>query len=139
MSTVIRPEISDKNKYFISRHRYYELLHFCLQYPDFKKLRAGMDFLAGKRPDGAIPDKSNRVSDPTSKCAEVYMYYSERIDMIEKAAKETDEFFSVYILKGVTEGYSFDYLKNSLGMPCCRQSYYNLYRRFFWILNKYRK
>ena len=30
MSTVIRPEISEKNKYWISKHRYYELKHLCL-------------------------------------------------------------------------------------------------------------
>lgn len=33
MATVIRPEISPKNKYWISKHRHYELKHFCLQYP----------------------------------------------------------------------------------------------------------
>lgn len=38
MSTLIRPEISIKNKYWISRHRYYELKHFCLQYTDWKKM-----------------------------------------------------------------------------------------------------
>ena len=33
MSTDIRPEISPNNKYWIEKHRYYELKHFCLQYP----------------------------------------------------------------------------------------------------------
>lgn len=34
MGTVIRPETSKKNKYWIPRHRYHELKHFCLQYPE---------------------------------------------------------------------------------------------------------
>lgn len=38
MATVIRPEISEKNKYWIGRHRYYELKHFCLQYSEWKRL-----------------------------------------------------------------------------------------------------
>ena len=38
MSTVIRPEISDKKKYWISKERYYELKHFCLQYNEWRKL-----------------------------------------------------------------------------------------------------
>ena len=33
MGTQIRPELSEKNLYWIDRHRYYELKHFCLQYP----------------------------------------------------------------------------------------------------------
>ena len=37
MATVIRPEISEKSKYYIDKHRYYELKHFCLQYKEWKK------------------------------------------------------------------------------------------------------
>lgn len=37
MSTVLRAELSRKNRYWISKHRYYELKHFCLQYPEWKK------------------------------------------------------------------------------------------------------
>ena len=37
MATVLRPELSKKNKYYIDKHRHYELKHFCLQYPDWKK------------------------------------------------------------------------------------------------------
>lgn len=28
MSTTIRPELSEKNQYWIDKHRYYELKHF---------------------------------------------------------------------------------------------------------------
>ena len=37
MSTVIRPELSKNNEYWIPRQRFYELKHFCLQYPSWKK------------------------------------------------------------------------------------------------------
>lgn len=33
MANDIRPEVSQKNPYWIGKHRYYELKHFCLQYP----------------------------------------------------------------------------------------------------------
>lgn len=36
MSTTIRPEISKDSPYYISKHRYYELKHFCLQYPEWE-------------------------------------------------------------------------------------------------------
>lgn len=30
MATEIRPELSEKNPYWIGKHRYYELKHFCI-------------------------------------------------------------------------------------------------------------
>lgn len=33
MRNDMRPELSQKNPYWIGKHRYYELKHFCLQYP----------------------------------------------------------------------------------------------------------
>ena len=40
MATTIRPELSEKNPYWIEKHRYYELKHFCLQYPIWRKAYA---------------------------------------------------------------------------------------------------
>lgn len=37
MSTIIRPEISKKNPYYISKHRHLELKNLCLQYNELKK------------------------------------------------------------------------------------------------------
>ena len=48
MATTIRPELSEKNPYWIERHRYYELKHFCLQYPIWKKAYAALDGLTLK-------------------------------------------------------------------------------------------
>lgn len=36
MSTTIRPEIDKHNRWHISKHRYYELKHFCLQYHEWR-------------------------------------------------------------------------------------------------------
>jgi len=139
MGTVIRSEVSEKNQYWIEKHRYYELKHFCLQYPIWKKAYAALDGLS-KRPVGlAAFSKTNSVSDSTAKCAEAKIFYSERLDMIERAAADTDPDLSGYILKGVTEGVSYDYLKARLEIPCCKDVYYKLYRRFFWLLNKARQ
>jgi hypothetical protein len=58
--------------------------------------------------------------------------------MLENVAKMTDQFLGEYILQGVTEGWSYDILKARLEIPCCKDTYYELYRRFFWLLNKER-
>ena len=139
MSTVIRPEISYKNKYWIDKHRHYELKHFCLQYPIWKKAYAAFD-------DSSISlsmiesfPTSNIPGDPTAKRVMKKAYYSERIKLIERIAKEADRYLYEYILKAVTEELSYTYLKTKLDIPCGRDMYYDRYRRFFWLLSEARK
>ena len=138
MSTTIRPEVSMKNKYWIERHRYYELKHFCLQYDIWKQAYEGLTGLAAANLD-AVFSKTNSMSNPVEKCVEAREYYYTRINMIEKAADETDSSIGQYILMAVTKGYSYDILLARTSIPCCKDTYYELYRRFFWILNKIRK
>jgi hypothetical protein len=78
---------------------------------------------------------TNIPGDPTAKCAMKKAMYSEKIKMIEKAAVEADNELHMYILKAVTEGLSYTYLKSRLEMPCGKDMYYDRYRRFFWLLN----
>lgn len=138
MSTNIRPELSEKNKYWIERHRYYELKHFCMQYDIWKKAYNGLSSLA-RIGYSEVFSKTNSISNPVERCAESREFYYDRMKMVERAAKDTDEFFSSYILKAVTEGLSYEKLKAQTNIPCCKDTYYELYRRFFWILNKIRK
>ena len=138
MGTTIRPELSEKNKYWIDKHRYYELKHFCLQYPIWKKAYASLDGLSKRPADLESVQKTNSISDPTAKCAEAKLYYSERTSMIEEVANETCSDLSSYILRAVTEAISYDHLKSRLDIPCSKDTYYELYRRFFWLLNRAR-
>jgi hypothetical protein len=138
MGTNIRPVVSEKNPYWIEKHRYYELKHFCLQYPLWRKQ---YDMLQGlNTPFSRLSsDQTNEHADPTVKCAISKMYYSDRIVMIHKVASETNNELCDYILRAVTEGLSYDTLRINQSIPCCRDVYYELYRRFFWILNKIRQ
>ena len=138
MATTIRAELSEKNKYWIDKHRYYELKHFCLQYPVWKAAYVAIDGLVGRASDLAGFSKTNVHSDPTAKCVEEKSYYFERMKIIEKAAYEADPELARYILKAVTEELSFTFLKTRLEIPCGRDMYYDRYRRFFWLLNKSR-
>jgi hypothetical protein len=61
------------------------------------------------------------------------------MDMLERVAKETDEKLASYILKAITEGISYDHLRARTDIPCCKDTYYDLYRRFFWLLSKERQ
>lgn len=138
MATLIRPEVSIKNKYWISKHRHYELKHFCLQYPAWKK--AYTDIIESSVALSRLNKlpSSNVTSDLTSKYAIEKAYYSERIRLVERTASEADEVLGSYILKAVTEGLSYTYLKARLEIPCSRDMYYDRYRRFFWLLSNSR-
>lgn len=139
MATVIRAEISPKNKYWISKHRYYELKHFCMQYPEWKKEHAM--FCDRSVPLSTIESTptENLPGDYSTKRDLMKTFYSERIKLIEKTALEADPCLYDYIIKGVVEGRSYTYLKTVLGIPCGRDMYYDRYRKFFWLLNDTRE
>ena len=117
----MRTTVSKKNKYWISRHRYLELSHFCAVVATY-----------------SVPNKTD-ISDPTATTAEKILFYSERIDMVNNAAKEADPILAKYIVKCATNGYSYDKLRAKEKIPCCRQVFYEVYRCFFWHLSNARK
>lgn len=134
MGSTIRAELSGNNKYWIEKHRYYELKHFCLQYPIWKKKLNELIFIKCKA-EKSITEKNAVKQDPTADCAETMIFYNDRIALVENIAKEAADDLSEYLLKGITEGVSYDNLKTISNIPCCRDKYYELYRRFFYILN----
>lgn len=139
MSTVIRPELSRKNENYISKHRFYELKHFCLQYPEWKKECAALDgysaFASGTRERVDEGD----TSDPTERAMEKRLFYRERMDILERAAKEAADDLAWLLIEAVTNGYSYEVMVARRGIPCCKEVWYNVYRRFFWVLDKMRK
>lgn len=139
MATLIRAELSKSNKYWIDKHRHYELKHFCLQYPDWKKQ---YDLLGIPKITSSMLENlptSNIPSDPTASFAINKSFYASRIELIEKTAMEADKYLYSYILKAVTEGLSYTYLKTKMKIPCGKDMYYDRYRKFFWLLNEARQ
>lgn len=61
MANDIRPEVSQKNPYWIGKHRYYELKHFCLQYPIWKKAYLSLDALSKRPADLQVFIKSGQM------------------------------------------------------------------------------
>ena len=141
MATKTRPEVSEKNRWWISKHRYYELRHFCLQYPDWlaqiKEIDGLPSFSQGVR------DRVNegRVGDPTEKYAEARAWLNDRTHTVKQAAYEAcdHQFWYEFLVEAVTTGASYDILEAQKGiMPVSRDEWYNVYRRFFWTLDKFR-
>lgn len=140
MSKEPRPEVSQTNPYWIERHRYYELKHFCLQYPLWIKARATIDGMpGGRRFEYALYSQTGSMSDPTATAADARLYYTDRIEMLAHVARDVDPIIGNYILQGVTSGVSYDILRVRSVVPCGKDLYYDLYRKFFWLLSKARK
>lgn len=138
MATTIRAEISKKNRYYIDKHRHYELKHFCLQYPNWKKAYRSFGDTSISLSTIEYAPTSSLPGDPTSKRAVMRAHYSKKIDLIEETAKQADRYLYKYILKAVTENLSYTYLRSKLDIPCGKDMYYDRYRRFFWLLSEAR-
>lgn len=135
MATTIKITLSEKNKYYVEKHRTYELRHFCLQYPIWQDAYRALNKLSKSN---EIADEFSQYDDPTAQCAIAMEYYSRRMQMVENSCAAADNEIWEYLLLGVTKGYTYEYLKLRYDIPCSRDTYYDRYRKFFWILNKVR-
>lgn len=131
MSEKQTPDISPKNPYWVERQRYYELKHFCLQYHHWKQQLKDINLY----PSLGREVKSNDIFDPVTRAVVMRMGYRNNIELIENAASMTDNAVGPYILTGVTGGLSYEVMSAKITMPCSKDAYYELYRKFFWILD----
>ena len=136
MATTIRPEISKNREYHIDKHRYYELKHFCLQYKVWKRFLSMDIGYQGISPNERVQG-GERISQ-TEYAAILRERYLRNTDLIEKAAKKAGNDLDGYLLMAVTEGLSYETLRLKHGLPCCREVYYEMYRRFFKVLDELR-
>lgn len=134
MSTTIRPSISASRKYWISKERFYELKHFCLQYPEWKKLYSEMS--KADYPSITVGGRfGSSVTDRTADIALELYSLKKKMTMVEEAAKKADVLIYEYIFKAVTENRSYVYLDTMLHIPCGKDLFYDRYRKFFWLLS----
>jgi hypothetical protein len=138
MSTNIRPEVSEKREYWISKHRYYELKHFCMQLTEWRRELRTVDGYPKKASSYARKFLNLDISDPTEAAAALREYYSSRIAMVEDTAKAVDPKISKYILHGIANDLSYDAMNACENIPCSRDEYYKLYREFFRRLSSLR-
>ena len=138
MGTTVRPNISPSNKYWISKHRYYELKHFCLQYPEWKSALDAIGTESFRNHYIKIHKDDRRIGDSTAGLAIMRADIEAKIKQIENVAWEADPELQKYIVQAVTEGTSYDYMQANGGIPCCRDVFYDRYRKFFWLLNTVR-
>ena len=135
-----RPELSEKSKYYIPKHRYYELKHFVMQYPEWNSIISEYDDGLSKSPPIDMYRIINSdIPDPTWHSAYKAIIFSHHVNMINNVAEnllEVDKEIGYTILFNILEDRTYETSKKYV--PYSRDFYYKLYRKFFWMLDKER-
>lgn len=129
----LKPELSPKNKYWLPKHRYYELRHFCLQYPEWKKLYFSLDYQLVKIPGGVFREKF--LKRPVESLSILKDELKSNMRLVERVCKDADPALAPYIFRAVTEGKTYTQLQMTYAIPCGKDMFYDRYRRFFWLLS----
>lgn len=140
MSTLIRPELTKSNSFYISKHRYYELKHFCLQYDEWKALiRKEEESIHGAKVQlGNAPVENSGFSDPSADQAIKIATIKENCELIDGIIGSMDPVLGRYLFLAITKDLSYTTLKTKYDIPCGKDLYYKVYHRFFWILSRAR-
>lgn len=135
MATKIRPVISQSNPSYISKHRYYELKHFCLQYPEWIKRQLYLrNQIHSSSTIQIIPGDKN-YADHISNIVDELNTISKNIELVISCCDRTDPQIASYIFEAVTTGKTYSYFYSVKSIPCSRSYFYKKYRLFFQFLN----
>lgn len=108
----------------------------CHRYPEWKSILENMSDTVGSQVVDGMPKGSGGHSDATAMLAIKRESVKEQCDIIELAARRTDQELSKYILAYVTNpDITFRYLKVVLHIPCGKSKFYDARNKFFWVLS----
>lgn len=126
----------NERKYNISKHRFAEVYHFCLQYSEWKdELKYKMDNLNGVQITDMPTSHSNESSVETLAIRRAAL--EGKCKVIEQTAIETDSEIYQYIIKAVTNEFiSYNYLYKVMDIPCGKKMYYDRRRKFYYLLSQ---
>ena len=131
----LRSNLSDRNPYRLSKHRFYELKHFCLQYEEWRKLYH--ELLSEFNTTSVITIKKRTgFSTPTEDIANVMASLSFNARLVERTAYNASDELGEYIFMAVTKERSYNNLRTMYNIPCGRDYFYNLLRKFYWMLSE---
>lgn len=119
-------------KYHIDDDYYQELFYFCKRYQSRLDEINSLRGLTAANMDG-MPKGSMVASQTETKAIRIDKLSKEN-ELIEQAAIQADPYIYQYIIKNVTEGTSYEYLR----APCGRRQFYEKRRLFYKILSEKR-
>lgn len=127
--------LSQKNKYYVPKETFLMVIHYCKQYPTWEaELSAMSDTSKAITYDHDRVQTSND-SDPTADLAMRRAEISRKKDMIDKTAKEVAGSLWKWLILGACHDNPYYHLQHC-GIPCGKDMYYNLRRKFYYEMSK---
>ena len=126
----------NERKYNISKHRFAELYHFCLQYPEWRdELQYKTDSVASIEITDMPTQHKNESTVEVLAIRRATL--EDKCKLIEQTAIEADSEIYQYILKAVTnECITYNYLYTVMSIPCSKKMYYDRRRKFYYLLSQ---
>ncbi|MBQ6384731.1 MAG: hypothetical protein IJJ38_00990 [Lachnospiraceae bacterium] len=129
---------SKSNPYWLSKHNFLMVVHFCLQYPEWQREKE--EILLDAQASGIrytdMPKGTAFDPDPTMEAGGRLAELSRRIDIINKTAYEISPQLARWLIKGVTENLSYESLRSAHGLPCGDKQYRKIRQRFYYEVSK---
>ena len=128
---------SYSGKYVISKSEFLSAKYYALRYKEWvSEMELVTDTVRAITYDGDMVQGSG-TGNPTEQLAIRRAELTHKIRNIEDSAREADEELCKYILIAVTEeDMTFDKLRRMTGIPCGKDLYYHLRRKYYYILAK---
>lgn len=126
----------NQNKYGISKHKFLQVYHFCMQYNEWKdELQYKADTVKSIEITG-MP-KGSGGENATEKLAIRRAELMKKCELIESTCREADPDIWRWLFKAVTnDGVSYTYLKECMNIPCGKDMYYDRRRKFYWLMSR---
>lgn len=132
-------ELSQKNKYYIPKERYLELIYYCRQYHQWKQEIDNMYDVKSNSFIKLGDSGKYEPYDPTEEDALKLYDLTQKTQLIFDALRGIEEPLKSFVFRGVVEPLSFETLVKQFDIPCSKEVYYRERRKFFFALDGLKK
>lgn len=123
------------SKYYVPEQVYLTVVHFCRQYPLWKaELEINPNTQKAIDYSRDVVQTSNQF-DQTSEIAMDRKMIEDKKELVEKTAHEVAGVLAKWLLLGVGHGLTYYQLVDK-GIPCGKDMYYDIRRKFYFVLSK---
>ena len=126
---------SKNSKYYLPKHTYLHVLHWCLQYKDWAaELSVLPDSSKAITYDNERVQTSNS-SDPTQDTAVSRAEISEKMKILETTIREVDEGIYEYLLLAIGYGFT-EYQLKEKKMPCGHRYFSERRQQVYYLMSR---
>lgn len=128
---------SYRGKYKMTKEQYLAAKYYALRYHEWQQEYKALTDTARAITYSDMPKGSLSTVSPVEEAAIKCQSISDKIRLIEDTAAEAGGDLSQYLIKAVTNSdITFHQMKVLTDMPCGRDLFYNMVRRFYFLLSQ---